>query len=182
MSRILSEEVTLAGPAGGIEAVIEWPEAHPAPSAFIVVCHPHPLHGGAMQNKVVTTVARSAHACGAASIRFNFRGVGASVGTHDDGRGEVDDALAAVAAGRQRWPEAALWLAGFSFGGVVALRASVRAEAGAVAFSDDGVAVASAGMMNKALTYVAMTGKVFMQHCEDPQVGGGGRSEFLLRS
>lgn len=133
MSRILSEAVTLAGPAGGIEAVIEWSEAHPAPSAFIVVCHPHPLHGGAMQNKVVTTVARSAHACGAASIRFNFRGVGASAGTHDDGRGEVDDALAAVAAGRQRWPDAALWLAGFSFGGVVALRASVRAEAGGVA-------------------------------------------------
>ena len=86
-----------------------------------------------MQNKVVTTLARSAHAVEAASIRFNFRGVGASAGTHDDGRGEVEDALAAVAACRQRWPDAALWLAGFSFGGVVALRASVRAEAGDVA-------------------------------------------------
>jgi alpha/beta superfamily hydrolase len=69
---------------------------------------------------------------GAPTIRFNYRGVGASAGTFDDGRGETDDALAAVAAGRQRWPGAALWLAGFSFGGVVALRASVRAEAGRV--------------------------------------------------
>lgn len=133
MSRILAENLTLAGPAGALEAVIEWPETRPDPSACLVVCHPHPLHGGTMQNKVVTTLARSAHAVEAASIRFNFRGVGASAGTHDDGRGEVEDALAAVAACRQRWPDAALWLAGFSFGGVVALRASVRAEAGDVA-------------------------------------------------
>nr|PZN69538.1 MAG: alpha/beta hydrolase [Pseudomonadota bacterium] len=98
----------------------------------MVVCHPHPLHGGTMHNKVVTTLARTAHALGAPSIRFNYRGVGASEGSYDDGRGEVDDALAAVAAGRQRWPDAALWLAGFSFGGIVALRASVRAAAGPV--------------------------------------------------
>lgn len=125
------EAVVLAGPAGAIEAVIEAPEATPA--AFMVVCHPHPQHGGTMHNKVVTTLARSAQALGAATIRFNYRGVGASAGSYDEGRGEVDDALAAVAAGRQRWPEAALWLAGFSFGGTVALRASVRAEAGEVA-------------------------------------------------
>ncbi len=130
MNRIVSETVTLVGPAGDLEAVIETPETTPA--AFMVVCHPHPQHGGTMHNKVVTTLARSAQQLGAATIRFNYRGVGASAGTYDDGRGEVEDALAAVAAGRQRWPDAALWIAGFSFGGVAALRASTRAEVGAV--------------------------------------------------
>lgn len=125
------EQVMLAGPAGRIEAIIESPASPPA--AFMVVCHPHPQHGGTMNNKVVTTLARSAQALGAATIRFNYRGVGASSGSYDEGRGEIDDALAAVAEGRQRWPDAALWLAGFSFGGIVALRASLRAEAGAVA-------------------------------------------------
>lgn len=132
MSRVAAEKATLAGPAGDIEAVFEWPGAAAAPAAVMVVCHPHPLHGGTMTNKVVTTLARTAHGLGAATLRFNFRGVGASAGTHDDGRGEVDDALAAISAARQRWPDAPLWLGGFSFGGVVALRASTRAEAGRV--------------------------------------------------
>jgi alpha/beta superfamily hydrolase len=128
-----AEPVTLQGPAGPIEAVVEVPEARTSAAAFMVVCHPHPQHGGTMHNKVVTTLARTAHALGVPTIRFNYRGVGASAGSFDAGRGETDDALAAVAAGRQRWPEAALWLAGFSFGGIVALRASVRGEAGRVA-------------------------------------------------
>src|SRR5688500_4830499 len=98
----------------------------------MVVCHPHPQHGGTMHNKVVTTLARTAHALGVPTIRFNYRGVGASAGSFDAGLGETDDALAAVAAGRQLWPDAALWLAGVSFGGIVALRASVRGEAGRV--------------------------------------------------
>lgn len=132
MSRVVAQKTTLAGPAGDIEAVFEWPGAAAAPAAVMVVCHPHPLHGGTMTNKVVTTLARTAHGLGAATLRFNFRGVGASAGTHDDGRGEVDDALAAISAARQRWPDAPLWLGGFSFGGVVALRASTRAEAGRV--------------------------------------------------
>ncbi len=132
MSRVVAQKATLAGPAGDIEAVFEWPGAAAAPAAVMVVCHPHPLHGGTMTNKVVTTLARTAHGLGAATLRFNFRGVGASAGTHDDGRGEVDDALAAISAARQRWPDAPLWLGGFSFGGVVALRASTRAEAGRV--------------------------------------------------
>lgn len=131
MSGVTAEAVVLNGPAGAIEAVIETPQA--TPSAFMVVCHPHPQHGGTMHNKVVTTLARSAHALGAATIRFNYRGVGASAGEYDQGRGEIDDALAAVAAGRQRWPGAALWLAGFSFGGIIALRASVHAATGEVA-------------------------------------------------
>jgi alpha/beta superfamily hydrolase len=129
LSRAGAENITLQGSAGRLEAVVEVPAGLTAPAAFIVVCHPHPLHGGTMHNKVVTTLARTAHALGAASIRFNYRGVGTSEGAYDNGRGEVDDALAAVAAGRQRWPNAQLWLAGFSFGGIVALRASVREAA-----------------------------------------------------
>jgi alpha/beta superfamily hydrolase len=128
-----AEQLALSGPAGVLEAVIEVPDPDAAPAAFMVICHPHPQHGGTLSNKVVTTLARSAHALGVPTIRFNFRGVGASAGSFDDGRGETEDAIAAVCAGRQRWPDAALWLAGFSFGGIIALRASVRAEAGDVA-------------------------------------------------
>lgn len=128
-----SEPVQITGSAGSLEAVIEDPSPGGAPAAFIVVCHPHPLHGGSMTNKVVTTLARAAHAQNVPSLRFNFRGVGASEGAFDEGRGETQDALAAVAFGRQRWPDAALWLAGFSFGGVVALRASTTRGVGSVA-------------------------------------------------
>lgn len=117
---------TLAGPAGAIEALIEAPPAT-APRAFGVVCHPHPLFGGTLQNKVVHTLARSFQDLGAPTIRFNFRGVGASSGSYADGIGETEDALAAVAEGRKRWPGATVWLAGFSFGGAVALRAAERA-------------------------------------------------------
>lgn len=126
------EPVQIAGPAGLLEAVVEDPSPGTAPTAFLVVCHPHPLHGGSMSNKVVTTLARTAHAQGVPTLRFNFRGVGASEGVFDEGRGEVQDALATVAFGRQRWPDASLWLAGFSFGGVVALRASTTRGVGSV--------------------------------------------------
>ena len=86
-----------------------------------------------MDNKVVTTLARTFHELAMPTIRFNFRGVGESAGSFDEGRGETDDALAVVNFGRQRWPGAALWLAGFSFGGRVALGAASRPQAGAVA-------------------------------------------------
>ena len=124
-----SERVALEGPAGPLELLIETPPAAGAgdpagPRAFAVVCHPHPLHGGTLDNKVVWTVARAFEQLGAPAIRFNFRGVGASGGRYDDGRGETEDALAVVGYGRERWPGAALWLAGFSFGGVIALRAA----------------------------------------------------------
>lgn len=127
-----AERVWLAGPAGRLEAVVEVPPADAPPSAFLVACHPHPLFAGTMNNKVVTTLARTAHELGVPTIRFNFRGVGASEGAHDEGRGEIDDALAAIAYGRQRWPEAALWLAGFSFGGAVALKTATTRGAGKV--------------------------------------------------
>jgi uncharacterized protein len=123
-----TERLALAGPAGGLEALIETPQAAAPVAAFGVVCHPHPLHGGTLDNKVVWTLARAFQEFGTPTIRFNFRGVGASAGSYDDGRGETEDALAVIAAGRARWPQAALWLGGFSFGGVVALRAAAAAQ------------------------------------------------------
>jgi len=86
-----------------------------------VICHPHPLHGGAMTNKVAHMLARSFNEAGARALRFNFRGVGASEGSYDEGRGETLDLLAVAEwVGRSR-PNDALWLAGFSFGSYVAL-------------------------------------------------------------
>ena len=126
-----AERTSLPGPAGPLQALIETPVIDgPGPqpvSAFAVVCHPHPLYGGSLDNKVVYTVARTLEQLGAPAIRFNFRGVGASAGSYDAGGGETADALAVVAYGRRRWPDAALWLAGFSFGAAVAVRAAGEA-------------------------------------------------------
>ena len=127
------ERLQLQGPAGALQAVVEDPGEGASPAAFMVICHPHPVHGGTMDNKVVTTLARAAHDLSCPSVRFNFRGVGTSAGTYDEGRGEVDDALAVIEWARGRWPDARLWLAGFSFGGVVALRAASRVGAGSIA-------------------------------------------------
>jgi uncharacterized protein len=128
-----AERVRIEGPSGGLEALVETPAELPVGApvrAFGVACHPHPLFGGNMDNKVVWTVARSFQALGAPAIRFNFRGTGASAGVYDEGRGETDDALAVIAWGRRRWPGAALWLGGFSFGGAIAIRASAAAHPG----------------------------------------------------
>ena len=120
---------TVDGPAGLIECAVDRPEG--APLGLAVVCHPHPPSGGTLDNKVVQTIARACLGIGWVSVRFNFRGIGASQGAWDDGRGEVDDALAVIAAWRSR-PEFAslpLILAGFSFGGYVAVTAANRLEA-----------------------------------------------------
>ena len=93
-----------------------------------VVCHPHPLHGGTLTNKVAHTVAKAFAEMGVTTLRFNFRGVGESPGEFDQGIGEVDDLLAAVDWLRARHPEAPLWLAGFSFGAYVALSGQARAQ------------------------------------------------------
>lgn len=99
------------------------------PRAIGVVCHPHPLFGGTLTNKVVHTVGRAFVAQGAPTLRFNFRGVGASAGSYDEGRGETDDLLAVVAWLRERFPGLPLWLGGFSFGSFVALRGQAAAGA-----------------------------------------------------
>lgn len=111
----------LPGPAGALETVVEFPEPADARRGIAVVCHPHPLHGGTMHNKVVTMIARSLRELGLAVVRFNFRGVGESAGEYDEGRGETLDLLAVAEWARRHRPDDAFWLAGFSFGSYVAL-------------------------------------------------------------
>jgi len=118
------------GPVGDLEVLLDDPGAevvgHKSEVKDVaLVCHPHPLFGGTMTNKVVHILARTCNDLGAPAIRFNFRGVGNSAGTHDDGRGETEDALAMLAWTKDRWPGANIWLAGFSFGAAIALRASL---------------------------------------------------------
>jgi uncharacterized protein len=114
------ERVSIEGPAGALEAVVE-DTGLPNPS-YAIVCHPHPLMGGTMDNKVVTTVARALRETGIPTLRFNFRGVGASGGTFDEGIGETADADAVATFGTRRWPGRTLVIGGFSFGGFIALR------------------------------------------------------------
>jgi alpha/beta superfamily hydrolase len=118
--RATLERLFIDGQAGALEAVVEDPGV--AGSSYAVVCHPHPLFGGTMDNKVVTTVARALQETGMPTLRFNFRGVGASAGAFDKGLGETTDADAVASWGAARWPGRALVSAGFSFGGYVALR------------------------------------------------------------
>lgn len=117
-------ELSLPGPAGPLQAAIALPETASARAGVAIVCHPHPLHGGSMHNKVVTMVARAVRELGLATVVFNFRGVGASAGDYDDGRGETEDLLSIAAWVQQVRPASALWLAGFSFGSYVAARAA----------------------------------------------------------
>lgn len=125
MSIAAAESVLVAGKTGSIETLIETPSATPV-RAVAVCCHPHPLFGGSLTNKVIHTVARTAVAAGAEAVRFNFRGVGRSAGVHDEGRGELDDLFTIAAWARARHPTAPLWLAGFSFGAWVTLRAHAQ--------------------------------------------------------
>ncbi|MEO7008762.1 MAG: alpha/beta fold hydrolase, partial [Caldimonas sp.] len=126
--RTVAESV--AGPAGRIECALDAPEG-PA-RGLVVVCHPHPQYGGTMDNKVVQTLARAFVQLGWRSVRFNFRGIGASEGAWDEGRGEVDDALAVLADFRARATDPSLpfMLAGFSFGAYVAATAASRLPEG----------------------------------------------------
>ena len=112
----------IPGPAGDIECAIDEPAG--AARGVAVVCHPHPQHGGTLDNKVAQTLARAFVQLGWRSVRFNFRGVGASAGVWDEGVGEVDDALAVIKAHRD--PATPLMLAGFSFGAYVASQAAAR--------------------------------------------------------
>lgn len=123
---IRAEVLSIAGPTGPLEARLEILDTTQSPAVFGVACHPHSLKGGTMDNKVTHTIARAMVECGAAVYRFNFRGVGASGGAFDRGRGETDDLAAVVQEGQRRFPGAALWLGGFSFGAFVALRAAPR--------------------------------------------------------
>lgn len=125
------EKVVIDGPAGAIEAMIERPPGARG-DLVAVCCHPHPLYGGTMQNKVVHTLARACHDQRVTSVRFNFRGVGGSEGTHDDGVGESEDAAAVADFATRETGASRLWSLGFSFGGFVAYRLATSRAASAL--------------------------------------------------
>jgi uncharacterized protein len=113
--------VDLYGPSGRLEAIYRDLQD---PAAIAVVCHPHPLGGGTLHNKVVFRAARGLEAANVATLRFNFRGVGASGGQHNEGEGELDDVNAAIEWAKKKYPGLKLIVGGFSFGGWVASRAA----------------------------------------------------------
>jgi len=119
-----TEKRLIAGPAGTIECALDLPADGTAPRGLALICHPNPTQGGTMDNKVVQTLARAFLQLGYRTVRFNFRGIGKSEGGWDEGRGEIDDALAVLQAVRE--PGETLVLAGFSFGGYVASQAALR--------------------------------------------------------
>ncbi|GAB1436234.1 alpha/beta hydrolase [Sphaerotilus sulfidivorans] len=121
-----TERARIAGPVGTIEIAIDHPADREAPVGVVVLSHPHPLFGGTMDNKVVQTMVRAFLQMGWRTVRHNFRGVGASEGTHDEGRGESEDLLAVIAA--HRLPGRPLALGGFSFGAYVTTLAAARLE------------------------------------------------------
>lgn len=117
-----SRNFFLPGPAGGLEAILWTPTRAGALSLASVICHPHPLFGGTLHNKVVYQAAKSLDSLGVPVLRFNFRGAGLSAGTHDRGQGEQEDVRAAIDFMAQEFPGVPLLLVGFSFGSWVGLR------------------------------------------------------------
>ena len=115
----------IQGPAGKLEMAIGTPLGNER-EAIGIVCHPHPLHGGTMYNKVVTTLAKAFQGLGLMTVRFNFRGVGQSQGEFDHGRGEVDDLLAVMKWLQAEMGHKEIWLAGFSFGAFIAASGAVQ--------------------------------------------------------
>lgn len=126
MARIaLTRKLEFAGSAGRLEGILEARDESDIVGCA-VVCHPHPLHGGTMQNKVAHTLARSFVAQRFVTLRFNFRGVGKSEGKFDDGKGELDDVFAAMEFLAAAYPDLPMWLAGFSFGAAMAVLAAAQ--------------------------------------------------------
>jgi alpha/beta superfamily hydrolase len=151
------------GAAGKIECASTVPDS---PRAVAVIAHPHPLFGGTMDNKVVTTLTRAFVESGAATFRLNFRGVGASEGVHDEGRGEADDMQRVVEHAMQKFPALPLWLAGFSFGGAVAVSVSGRVDFAQLVLVAPGFRRITGQGMGEA------------PHPADPNLGAQGRHTF----
>jgi hypothetical protein len=145
----------LPGPAGRLEALLEEPEEQ-SPRLAAVVCHPHPRYGGTMHNKVVYRLARGLRAAGAAVLRFNFRGVGASQGEYGEMAGEIEDARAGLGWLRERYPDVPFALAGFSFG--------------ARAISELGCAMAGAQFLLAAGFSTRLGSTAYLQTCAIPKI------------
>jgi alpha/beta superfamily hydrolase len=122
-----TKEVTqlIHGPAGQLEIAISEP-LETERNAWGIICHPHPLYGGTMHNKVVTTLAKTFQGMGVPTVRFNFRGVMRSQGAYDNGHGELEDLLAVIDWVQQTSLKNEIWLGGFSFGGYIAAKAATQ--------------------------------------------------------
>jgi len=114
----------LPGPAGDLEVLLSAAPPQAKKEAIAIICHPHPLYGGTMTNKVVTTLSKVFVELQMQTVRFNFRGVGNSAGSYANGAGELDDLLAIKTWVKEQAPQAEIWLAGFSFGSFIAIRAA----------------------------------------------------------
>jgi uncharacterized protein len=163
----------IEGPEGRLEAILEEPEEQP-PARAALVCHPHPLFGGTMHNKVVYRVARGMRLRGVAVLRFNFRGVGQSQGSHAHGEGELEDARAALRWLRVRYPQLPFELAGFSFGARVVTR---------LACAEQTVRLIAVGFPTKGMDTTFLetcpVEKVFIQSTHDEH-GPKGELELLF--
>lgn len=116
-------QITIKGPVGQLEMIVHQ---HAKKAPWGIVCHPHPVHGGTMHNKVVTTLVKTFQDLGLNTIRFNFRGVGKSTGKFNKGVGELDDLIAVINWVQQSQKEYDIWLGGFSFGAFIAIKAATK--------------------------------------------------------
>ena len=122
------QSTMIQGPAGQLELIVKESD-NPESKVWAIICHPHPMFGGTMHNKIVTTIAKTFQGMGANTVRFNFRGVMRSEGAFDQGKGELDDLLAVIDWVRDLSPHQEIWLGGFSFGGFIAATAATKVDA-----------------------------------------------------
>ena len=153
MARRIESRV-LEGPVGRLEALLEEPEDR-EPLEAVLVCHPHPQHGGTMHNKVVYRIARGLRRAGSVVLRFNYRGVNLSEGEYDGGIGEIEDTRAALKFLRSRYPALPFSLAGFSFGSRIVLKLGCE--------TDSAARLISAGFP------AALPGNETLGHCSRPR-------------
>jgi len=169
------ESLSLAGPAGSLEALLEEPDDR-EPRLAALVCHPHPLYGGTMHNKVVYRIARGLRRAGCVVLRFNFRGVGRSEGEHGYMAGEIEDARAALGYLRGRYPELPFALAGFSFGSRAIMQlgcelgCALRPEAGGATGREAGGTIGRAQFLLAAGFATRMGPVEFLAECAVPKI------------
>jgi hypothetical protein len=164
MADVFHRSFFLSGAAGSLEALL-WTSSAENPESAALVCHPHPLFGGTMHNKVVYQAAKALHEAGMPVLRFNFRGAGLSQGKHDDGRGELEDVRVALDYLAREFAGAPILLAGFSFGACVGLRVG----------SEDSRVMRLIGL-GIPLIRCDMT---YLQDCKKPKLFiSGGNDEF----
>lgn len=175
--KVFHRTLFLPGPAGRLEALL-WTSAETRPPLAALVCHPHPLYGGTMHNKVVFQAARALHELGLPVLRFNFRGAGLSEGVHDKGQGEQDDVRAALSFLEQEFPGVPVVLAGFSFGAWVGLRVGCK-DARVSALIGLGLPVNNADFSYLVSPDGCTKPRLFLQGTQD-QFGAKERIEALV--